>query len=35
MYVDPFWFGVFCTIGVEIVGLFIYAMALTYRRGKK
>ena len=35
MYVNPFILGVLCTIGVEVVGLFIYAMALTYKRGKK
>ena len=35
MYVNPFIFGVLCTIGVEIVGLFVYALALTYKRGKK
>ena len=35
MYVNPFWFGVLCTIGVEIVGLFLYALTLTYKRGKK
>ena len=35
MYVNPFLFGVICTIGVEIVGLFIYALCETSRRGKK
>ena len=35
MYVNPFWFGVLCTIGAEIVGLFVYALLLTYKRGKK
>ena len=35
MYVNPFVFGALCTIGVEIVGLFIYALTLTNKRGKK
>ena len=35
MYVNPFWFGVLCTIGVEIVVLFGWALIETSRRGKK
>jgi hypothetical protein len=35
MYVNPFIFGVLCTIGVEIVGLFAYALYEANRRGKK
>ena len=35
MYVNPFILGVFCTIVVEIIGLFVYALMLTYKRGKK
>ncbi len=35
MYINPVIFGVLCTIGVEIVGLFVYALVLTYRGGKK
>lgn len=35
MYVNPFWLGVLVTVVVEIVGIFIYAMALTWKRGKK
>lgn len=35
MYVNPFVFGVLCTIGIEIVGLFAYALVETSRRGKK
>ena len=35
MYINPVIFGVLCTIGVEIVGLFIYALVLANKRGKK
>ena len=35
MYVHPFILGVLCTVGVEIIGLFTYALALTYKRGNK
>ena len=35
MWVNPFIFGALCTIGVEIVVLFIYALILTWKRGKK
>ena len=35
MYVNPFVLGVLCTIGVEITGLFIYALILANKRGKK
>ena len=32
MYINPFWFGVLCTVGVELIGLFIWA-AILYTRG--
>ena len=32
MYVNPFWFGVLCTVGVELIALFIWA-AILYTRG--
>ena len=35
MYINPVIFGVLCTIGVEIVALFVYALYVTSRRGKK
>ena len=35
MYVNPFIFGVLCTVGVEIAVLFLYALYETSRRGKK
>ena len=35
MYINPVAFGVLCTIGLEIVGLFAYALITTYKRGKK
>lgn len=34
MYVDPFIFGVLCTLGAEILGLFIYALFLRGRNEK-
>ena len=34
MYVNPFVFGIICTLGVEIIGLFVYALVL-YGRGEK
>ena len=35
MWVNPFWMGVLVTIVAEIVGLFVYAMVETHRRGGK
>ena len=35
MYVNPFWFGVLTTLGVELAFLFIYAIVETSRRGKR
>jgi hypothetical protein len=35
MYVNPFFLGVISTIVVEVVGLFVYAIVETHRRGKK
>lgn len=35
MYVHPFWFGVFCTIVAELVACICYAVAVTYKGGKK
>lgn len=34
MYVNPFWFGVLCTIVVESIMLIGYAAIITHR-GKK
>ena len=34
MYVDPFWFGVFSTVVVELVVLIGYAFVIS-NRGKK
>ena len=34
MYINPVIFGVLCTIGLELVGLFVWA-AILYTRGKK
>ncbi len=28
MYVNPFWFGVICTIVVEIVGIILWALII-------
>lgn len=35
MYVDPFWFGVLCTIIVELIGFFVFALYCVYRENKK
>lgn len=35
MYVNPFFLGILVTCCVEIAGLFIYALILTNKRGKK
>lgn len=35
MYVNPFWFGVFCTLGLEIAAMFAYAPYKTNRSDKK
>lgn len=35
MYVNPFWFGVICTVLVEIVGCIVYAVVSNNKRGKK
>lgn len=35
MQVNPFWFGVFVTIFVEIVGIFGWALLEASKRGKK
>lgn len=32
MYVNPFWFGVICTIVVEIVACIIYAVVSTNKK---
>ena len=34
MYVNPVLFGVFCTIGAELMALFIYALYEINRRSK-
>ena len=33
MLVNPFWFGVFTTIIVEVVALILYAIATVNKRG--
>ena len=35
MYVNPFWFGVFITVVVEIVLCIVYAVVTTSRGGKR
>lgn len=35
MYVNPFWFGVFVTIVVEIVACIIYAIVSNSKGGEK
>ena len=35
MYVNPFIFGVICTVLIEIVGCIVYAVVETNKRGKK
>ena len=35
MYVNPFWFGVFTTIVVEIVALIGYAFVISNRGNRK
>ena len=35
MYVNPFWFGVFLTIVVEIIGCIVYAAVTTGKKGSK
>ena len=35
MYVNPFWFGVFVTIVVEIVACIVYAVVQDNKRGKR
>ena len=35
MYVNPFWFGVFTTIVVELVACIIYAAIFTNKKGNK
>ena len=35
MYVNPFWFGVFCTIVVEIVACIVFAIVENYKGGEK
>ena len=35
MYIHPFILGVLCTVVVEIVGLFAYALYEVNRRNKK
>lgn len=32
MYVNPFWFGVLCTVIAEIVGVFLLALYLGGKR---
>lgn len=34
MYVNPFWFGVACTIMVEF-GLLLVGVAVTYHKAKR
>ena len=34
MYVNPFWFGVLVTVVTEMLGLIIWAIAIS-NRGKK
>ena len=35
MYVNPFWFGVLATIGVEIVTVIVCAIVLAGRSDRK
>ena len=35
MYVNPFWFGVLCTVVTEIVACIVWAAMSDNKRGKK
>ena len=35
MYVNPFWFGVFTTIVVELVACIVYAAITNCKKGDK
>lgn len=35
MYVNPFWFGVFTTVVVEIVACIVYAVVESKKGGKR
>lgn len=35
MYVNPFWFGVICTVLFEIVGCIVYAVVSNNKGDKK
>jgi hypothetical protein len=35
MYVDPFWAGVFTTIGIEAVVLLVWAVTLSQREERR
>ena len=36
MYVDPFWFGVFCTITFELLAILLFVLCSLFKHfGKK
>lgn len=35
MYINPFWCGVFATVGIEMAAVIIYSLYVTWKKSDK